>query len=135
MTPLFFINLPIKNLKDTMTFFTGLGFTYDERFTDDKAAAMIINEHTSVMLLQEPFFRSFTPKDIADSGTHAEVILSLAADSREEVDAFLDKAMALGARPSMPTIEMQSMYSRSFQDLDGHLWEIGYMDFSLMGPA
>ena len=135
MSDMFFINLPVENLQDTMSFFTGLGFGYDMRLTDDQTAALIINEHATVMLLQKSFFRSFTTKEIADSTIHAEVILSLSADSREEVDAFLDRAMALGARPSIPVVEMEGMYSRSFQDIDGHLWEVGYMSFPPDAPG
>ncbi len=133
MNNLFFINLPVRNLKSTMAFFSALGFTYDNRFTDeDHGAAMVINDNTTIMLLQDPFFKSFIGKEIADTGTHAEVILSLSADSREEVDAFVEKAFSLGAKPSQPTLEMPGMYTRSFQDLDGHLWEMGYMDISAM---
>ena len=134
MNNLFFINLPVRNLKNTMAFFSELGFTYDNRFTDeDHGAAMVINDNTTIMLLQNPFFKSFIGKEIADTGTHAVVILSLSADSREEVDAFVEKAFSLGAKPTKPPLEMPGMYTRTFQDLDGHLWEIGYMDLSAMG--
>ncbi len=134
MNNLFFANLPVKNLKDTIAFFSALGFTYDERFSyEDHAAAMVINNNTTVMLLPIPDFLTFINKEIADTGAYAEVILSLMVDTREEVDAFVEKAFSLGAKPTKPPLEMPGMYTRTFQDPDGHLWEIGYMDLSAMG--
>ena len=123
-----FVNLPVESLDRSVAFFTELGFTFDERFTDDTATAMIVNEQAVVMLLTEPKFKDFTKKELVDSRTHTETILALSADSREDVDAFADKALATGGSPANDPMELGFMYGRSFQDPDGHQWEIFWMD-------
>jgi predicted lactoylglutathione lyase len=123
-----FPNLAVKDLDRSVAFFTELGFTFDERFTDDTATAMIVNEQAVVMLLTEPKFKDFTKKELVDSQTHTETILALSADSREDVDAFADKALASGGSPANDPMELGFMYGRSFQDPDGHQWEIFWMD-------
>ncbi len=128
MSTQLFVNLPVKNLTNTMTFFSGLGFTFNPQFTDDKAACMIIGENNFVMLLMEEYFQKFTHKGIPNTFDSSEVIVSLTCDSRAKVDEFADKALALGATFSSDPMDMGFMYSRSFQDLDHHIWEYFYMD-------
>ncbi len=123
-----FVNLPVKNLDKSVEFFTKLGFSFNPQFTNEEATLMIIEENISVMLLVEKFFKTFTNKEITDTATTMEVILCLSADNREKVDELVDKAMAAGASPSNFAQDQGFMYGRSFQDLDGHLWEVMYMD-------
>ncbi|MBB3111403.1 hypothetical protein FHS18_003471 [Paenibacillus phyllosphaerae] len=123
-----FINLPVKNLQQSMDFFSRIGFEFNMQFTDDNATSMIINEHTYVMLLVEPFFQTFTSKEVADAKRSTEVIVALAADSRAQVDEIADKAMAAGAQHSKDPQDHGFMYGRSFQDINGHLWEVFYME-------
>ncbi|MFC4102519.1 VOC family protein [Paenibacillus xanthanilyticus] len=122
-----FINLPVKDLQKSMDFFSAIGFEFNKQFTDDKATCMIINEHCYAMLLVEPFFQSFTSKSLADTTRSTEVIVALAADSREQVDEIADKAMAAGGLHSNDPQDLGFMYTRSFQDINGHLWEVFYM--------
>ncbi len=130
-----YVNLPVKDLDRSVTFFTALGFSFNPDFTDENATCMVIGENTFVMLLVEPFFSKFAVKAIADTSTHTEVIVSLSADSREQVDELVEKAFAAGGRPAADTIEEQGMYTRSFQDPDGHHWEFGYLDFAAMSEG
>ena len=123
-----FPNLAVKDLDRSVAFFTGLGFTFDERFTDDTATAMIVNEQAVVMLLTESKFKDFTKKELVDPRTQTEAIIALSAESREDVDAFADKALASGGSPANDPMELGFMYGRSFQDPDGHQWEIFWMD-------
>lgn len=121
-------NLPVKDLDRSVAFFTELGFTFDERFTDDTATAMVVNEQASVMLLTESKFAEFTTRDTVDATKATEAILALSADSREDVDAFADKALASGGSPAKEPMDLGFMYGRSFNDPDGHHWEIFWMD-------
>lgn len=130
-----FVNLPVKDLNRSVEFFTKLGFSFNPQFTDENATCMIVGETNFVMLLVEPFFRTFTKKEMADATKTAEVIVALSADSRNQVNELADKAMAAGATESNEPQEQGFMYSRSFQDLDGHLWEVFYMDVSAFGQS
>lgn len=125
-----FVNLPVKDLKKTSIFFAKLGYSFDPQFSDEKAKCLIISDDIFVMLLLEPFFKSFTGKEIPDTSKTCEVILSLIADSREAVDEFMEKCVAAGGHDLSKPQEMDFMYSRSFEDPDGHLWEIFYMDMA-----
>jgi predicted lactoylglutathione lyase len=125
-----FVNLPVKDLKKTSTFFAKLGYSFDPQFSDEKAKCMIISDDIYVMLLVEPFFKSFTGKEIPDTSKTSEVILSLIADSREAVDQFMEKCVSAGGRDLSKPQEMDFMYTRSFEDPDGHLWEIFYLDMA-----
>ena len=127
-----FLNLPVKDLNRSVEFFTKLGYRFNPHFTNEDATLMIIEENISVMLLVEKFFKTFTKKEIADTATTTEVIVCLSADSREKVDELVDNAMAAGASPSNYAQDQGFMYGRSFQDLDGHQWEIMYMDAQAM---
>jgi predicted lactoylglutathione lyase len=123
-----FVNLAVTDLDASVAFFGKLGFTFDARFTDDKATCMVVNEDTAVMLLVRDRFADFTTKQITDSTSHTEVILALSAASRQEVDELVGTALAAGGRPAGDTQDHGFMYGRSFQDLDGHLWEVMWMD-------
>ncbi|MCQ6557385.1 VOC family protein [Paenibacillus mendelii] len=125
-----FVNLPVKDLKKSIDFFTALGFEFNAQYTDDNATCMVISEHIFVMLLVEDFFQTFTKKAISDSTKTTEVILALSANSREAVDELVHKALAAGGKASNDPADHGFMYAWSFQDIDGHLWEIMYMDES-----
>ena len=133
MSKQIYVNLPVKDLKRSIEFFTNLGFKFNPQFTDENATCMIIGENIFVMLLVEKFFKTFTKKEITDSSKSTEVILCLSADSREEVDEMVSKAIeAGGSAPKDEKQESEWMYGHGFQDIDGHLWEIMYMDESAM---
>jgi predicted lactoylglutathione lyase len=127
-----FVNLPVKDLNRSVEFFKKLNFTFNPQFTDENATMMVVSEDISVMLLVEKFFKTFTPKAISDASRNTEVIVSLSAGSREEVDKLANLALQSGGKPSSPTQEMDGMYIRGFEDPDGHLWEVAYMDMSVM---
>jgi predicted lactoylglutathione lyase len=123
-----FVNLPVKDLTKSVDFFTELGFEFNPEFTDENATCMILSDEASVMLLVEEFFATFTTKDVADAAASTGTILAISADSRAEVDQVVDAALAAGGGPSKEPMDEGFMYSRSFHDLDGHLWEVMYMD-------
>lgn len=132
-----FPNLAVKDLDRTKAFFAGLGFEFDPRFTDENAAAMIVNDQAVVMLLREEFFKSFTSKELVDATKQVETIIALSAESREDVDAFCNQAVELGGSVAQEPMEMGFMYGRSFHDPDGHHWEVFWMDpvAAEKGPA
>ncbi len=123
-----FVNLAVRDLDKTTAFFATLGFAFDARFTDDKAACMIISEDAYVMLLKEPFFKGFTTRAICDTRTQTEALLALSCRSRAEVDEMVAKAVAAGGHHAMPAQDHGFMYAWSFYDLDGHHWEVLWMD-------
>jgi predicted lactoylglutathione lyase len=125
-----FVNLPVKDLKKTIVFFTKLGFTFNPQFTDENATCMIIGENIFTMLLGEKFFKTFTNKEICNSTKSTEAILALSAESREKVDEMIKKVISAGGIETRQPQDHGWMYGRSFQDVDGHLWEIFYMDES-----
>jgi predicted lactoylglutathione lyase len=128
MSTKIFVNLPVKDLARSIEFFTGLGFSFNQQFTNDKAGCLVIGDDIYAMFLIEPFFKSFTKKNIADTATATEAILALGVESRQRVDELVDTALASGGQPSNETADQGFMYGRSFQDPDGHLWEVFYMD-------
>jgi predicted lactoylglutathione lyase len=123
-----FVNLPVKDLDKAVEFFTALGFSFNPDYTDENATCMIINDNAFVMLLVEGFFKTFTSKDIVDASGSTEAIMAFSVDSREGVDDMFNKALAAGGKESQPAQDYGFMYSHSFQDLDGHLWEVMWMD-------
>lgn len=125
-----FINLPVKDLEKSKTFFMALGYTFNPQFTDETAACLVISEEIYAMLLTAEKFKQFTKKDIADSTKTAEVILALSADSRQEVDAMMEKVFAAGGKEPRGAEDYGFMYGRTFEDLDGHIWETFFMDAS-----
>jgi predicted lactoylglutathione lyase len=125
-----FVNLPVKDLSRSVAFFTKLGFTFNPQFTDDKATCMIISHNIFAMLLVEPFFKTFTKKEISNAHKSTEVLIALDAASREEVKDIVAKAVEAGGSSYMDPQDHGWMYQHSFADLDGHQWEILYMDES-----
>ena len=123
-----FGNLPVKDLKKSVDFFTNLGFSFNKQYTNEKGACMIINKESFYMLLTEDFFKSFINKDIVNTSTAVEVINSLGFDKRIDVDVLAEKAFTLGARKWREPEDMGFMYTRTFIDLDGHHWEFVWMD-------
>lgn len=128
MSRLLFLNLPVRDLDASIRFFTQLGFSFDPKFTDESATCMIVSEQAYVMLLAEPRFADFTTKPTADATKTTEALYCVSADSREEVDRFADAALAAGGAPAKDPQDYGFMYGRSFQDLDGHHWEVMWMD-------
>jgi uncharacterized protein len=127
-----FVNLPVKDLKRSMDFFGELGFSFNPQFTNDKAACMVISDDGYVMLLTEPFFKTFTKKHIVNAKKEVETLVSLSENSREQVDGLVEKALANGASTAGETQDMGYMYGRSFNDPDGHTWELVWMDLNAM---
>jgi Predicted lactoylglutathione lyase len=126
-----FVNLPVKDLQRSINFFSHLGFTFNPQFTDDKAACLVIHEGSIyAMLITEPFFKTFTKKEISDSTKTTEVLLALDAESRNAVDVMVRKATEAGGSVYMEPQDHGWMYGHSFADPDGHQWEILYMDES-----
>jgi len=123
-----FVNLPVKDLNKTVEFFTKLGFTFNPQFTDENSTCMIVSNDIFVMLLVEKFFKTFTKKEISDVSKNTEVIVALSTQSREEVDQMMEKVVGAGGKESRDPQDHGWMYGRSFEDIDGHLWEIFYMD-------
>ena len=123
-----FINVAVRELKHSMEFFAKLGFECNKKFTDDKAACMIVNEDAYVMLLSEPFFKTFTKREICNTGAHTEGLFALSCGSRAEVDELVNKAIAAGGKHAMDPVDHGFMYGRSFYDLDGHHWEVLWMN-------
>ena len=132
MTTKIFVNLPVKDLNKTIRFFTKLGFTFDAQFSDANATCMIVGEDIFVMLLVEKFFKTFTKKEICDTTKNIEEIVALSAESREKVDQMIHKAIEAGGIESRQLQDHGWMYGRSFEDINGHLWEIIYMDESAL---
>ncbi|WP_439681352.1 VOC family protein [Embleya sp. MST-111070] len=130
MATMIFVNLPAKDLPKATAFYTALGFTPNPQFTDENASSFVIGDTIHLMVLAEPFFKTFTKKEIADATRTTETILALSAESRAGVDDLAEKAFAAGATAANDTLDEGAMYGRSFQDLDGHLWEVMYMDMS-----
>ena len=125
-----FINLPVTDLGGSITFFTSLGFKFNPKFTDENATCMILNDNSFVMLLTRNFFEKFTKKAVADAAQTTEVLVALMMESRKKVDELVNSALKAGGSSYSDPIDMGYMYQRSFADLDGHQWEIGFMDES-----
>ena len=123
-----FVNLPVRDLKRAKTFFSALGFNFNPKFTDDNGACMVLSDEGYVMLLAEPFFRTFTTREMCDTSRQTEALVALSCGSRNEVDDLVKKAIAAGARDAMPAQDLGFMYGKSFDDLDGHHWEVFWMD-------
>ena len=128
MAKTLWINLPVKNIAQSQAFFEALGFSFDTRLSSQDEACMVINDYSYIMLLREPFFETFTAKAIADTSFLAEAVYAISADSADEVDDMVNRALAAGGRPSSGFDSEGSLYKGSFQDIDGHLWEIVYVE-------
>lgn len=122
-----YVNLPVKDLSRSMTFFKSLGFAFNPKFTNEHAACMVIGDNIYTMLLPEPFFKTFTSKAICDAKQSTEVLVCISCESRAEVDALVTKALAAGGTAPRAPQDHGAMYGHGFEDLDGHIWELGYM--------
>ncbi len=129
-----FVNLAVEDLDRSVDFFTKLGFSFNPQFTDEHATCMIVSDQAFVMLLVKSRFKDFTKKDLVDATAQTEAILALSAESREQVDELADKALEAGGTAANEPMEMDFMYGRSFNDPDGHLWELVWMDPSATEP-
>lgn len=127
-----FVNLPVKSVAASREFFGALGFSFNEDFCSENTACMVIEENIFAMLLEHDRFRDFINGEISDATKATEVLTCLSASSRGEVDDLLRKALAAGAKPWKPITDMGPMYGASFQDLDGHVWEVMFMDQAAM---
>ncbi|MBC7972745.1 MAG: VOC family protein [Verrucomicrobia bacterium] len=123
-----FVNLPVKKLNQSIEFFTKLGFSFNPQFTDETTTCMIVSEDIFVMLLTEDRFKTFTPKAICDATKSTEVLVCLSSESREAVDTMVHKAVAAGGSTYNQPQDHGFMYAHGFQDLDGHIWELIYME-------
>src|SRR5262245_9476012 len=130
-----FVNLPVKDLSKSMDFFKKLGFGLNAQFTDNTAACMILNETAYAMLLTHPKFKEFAPKAIADATKSTEVLVALSCENRGKVDELVTKAVAAGGSTYSKPKDYGFMYGHGFQDLDGHVWEVFYMDGSARKPG
>jgi predicted lactoylglutathione lyase len=128
MAQMIFVNLPVADLEAAKAFYLALGYSVDPRFSDDKATSIVISETIVVMLLTEPFFAGFCTKPIADAKAVTEVRNCLSMESREAVDRLVDAAVAAGGSEPRGAVDYGFMYMRAFDDLDGHVWEIAWMD-------
>ena len=125
-----YVNLAVKDLKHSIGFFEGLGFSFNPQFTNEQGACMEIGDNIYAMLLDTAFFKTFTHKAVCDTKTHTEALLCLSCDSRAEVDTLVAKAVAAGATTPNAPVDHGFMYQHGFADLDGHQWEVFWMDES-----
>ncbi|MEV5550056.1 VOC family protein [Streptomyces sp. NPDC052309] len=123
-----FVNLATNDLDASKKFFTELGYEINPQFSDETAASVVISDTIIAMLLTREKYAQFTKKEIVDSTKASEVLIALSAESREKVDELVDKAIAAGGSPSGETQDHGFMYGRAFDDLDGHTWEVAWMD-------
>jgi len=128
MSKMIFVNLPVADLPAAKAFYEAIGATNEPRFTDETAACMVLSDTIFVMLLTHEKFAQFTPKTIADAHRTSEVLIAISADDKAGVDEIADKAIAAGGREARDPQDYGFMYSRSFEDLDGHIWEPMWMD-------
>ncbi len=130
-----FVNLPVKDLNKSKDFFTKIGFTINPQFTDETAACVVISEDIYAMILTHAKFKEFTKKQIADASQTTEVLTCLSTDSKDKVNEMVDKAIEAGATEARDTMDYGFMYARSFNDLDGHIWEVMWMDTSTVNQS
>ncbi len=129
-----FVNLPVRDLERSKGFFANLGFSFNRQFSDEKAACMVVSDEAYVMLLAEPFFKTFTRRAVCDTSTHTEGLFALSCESRAEVDEIVRKAVAAGGAYAMDPVDHGFMYGWSFYDPDGHHWEVLWMDPKAIQP-
>lgn len=124
---LLFLNVASSDVAAARAFFAGLGFSFDDRFCDERTACLVLNEKSYVMILDRARFTEFAAKDVADPLATTEVLLCVSAESRQAVDQLVDRALAAGGSPAGDPMDQGFMYGRSFNDLDGHHWEVMWM--------
>jgi len=125
-----FVNLHVKDLDKARDFYTKLGFTINEQFSDHTAACVVMSDHIFVMLLTHDKFKQFTPKEISDASKTTEVLNALSLQDKDQVNKMLEVAIGAGGSEARPAEDHGFMFSRAFNDLDGHIWEIFYMDMN-----
>jgi len=135
MTKMIFVNLPVANVAKATAFYEAIGFEKNPQFSNEQASCMVWSDAIHVMLLGHDFYRTFTTKQIADTHKTSATLIALSRDSREQVDAITDAAIAAGGRQTRDTDDMGFMYSRPFEDLDGHTFEPMYMDMEAFPAA
>lgn len=135
MSTKIFVNLPVKDLQQSIAFFTNLGFQFNPQFTDETATCMIVSENIFVMLLTHEKFKTFTPNAICDATQSTEVLTYLSVERREKVDEMVRHAIAAGGKTYNEPQDYGFMYAHGFQDLDGHIWELVYMEPSATDQA
>ena len=123
-----FVNLPVKDLNASIAFFTKLGYSFNQQFTDETATCMVISEDIYAMLLTHEKFKMFTPKEICDATKSSEVLIALSCESRDQVDELVAQAVAAGGSTYSKPQDHGFMYAHGYQDLDGHIWEVMWMD-------
>ncbi len=129
-----FVNLPVKDLNRSKDFFTSIGFTINPQFTDDTAACVVISEDIYAMILTHAKFKEFTKKQIADATQTTEVLTCLTTDSKDKVNEMVDRAIAAGGTEARDPMDYGFMFGRSFNDPDGHIWEVMWMDMNAAPP-
>jgi predicted lactoylglutathione lyase len=132
MRPQIFINLPVKDLDQSMNFYTKMGFTNNPQFSDDTAKCMVFSEEIFVMILTHDKFKAFSSKPITDVSMTTAVLLSLSVESIDKVNEIVDNALSAGGKEPIEAKDYGFMQQRTLEDLDGHTWEIFYMDMSKM---
>jgi predicted lactoylglutathione lyase len=130
MSRMLFLNTTATDIPATRTFFGELGFEFNETFSDENTLCLVINELTVAMLMTPARFKDFITGDIADTSKEREMLIAISAESREAVDSLVDKALEIGGSKWMDAQDHGFMYGRSFRDLDGHVWEVSWMDQS-----
>jgi uncharacterized protein len=136
MSKMIFVNLPVSDLKHSTAFYESVGATNNPQFSDETAACMVLSETIHVMLLTHDKWRQFTQKPIVDAHASAQVLLCLSEDTKDAVSAMVEKATAAGGKADpTPTQDFGFMYGRSFEDPDGHIWEVMWMDMAAAGEA
>ena len=129
-----FVNLPVADLPRSRAFFESLGLRFEPKFSNEQGACLVVGDNIFAMLLVNDFFRTFTAKPIADATRSTEVLVCLSCESRAEVDELVQKAVAAGGRAPRPPQDHGFMYGHGFEDLDGHIWELVYMDPNAPAP-
>jgi len=135
MGRMIFVNLPVADVARATAFYEALGFTRNDRFSNEQASAMVWSEAIQVMLLDRAFYATFTDKQLIDARTTSGVLLAISLDSRGDVDSITEEAIASGGRETRERQDMGFMYSRAFEDLDGHTWEPMFMDMAAAEQA
>ncbi|MGC0363070.1 putative lactoylglutathione lyase [Rhodococcus sp. 27YEA15] len=134
MSRLLFVNLPVKDAAATRTYFTDLGFEFNDTFSDENTASMVISDQATVMFLNEARFGDFISDQICDTSQAREALVCISAESRDEVDSLVDAAIEAGGTSWMEPQDHGFMYGRAFRDLDNHVWEVMWMDPAAVNP-
>jgi uncharacterized protein len=128
MSSQIYVNLPVSDLDKSKVFFTALGFSFNPQFSNAQGACMVVADNIFVMLLSTAFFQTFTAKPVADARKSTEVLVCLSTESRARVDELVKQAVAAGGSAPRVSQDHGFMYQHGFEDLDGHIWELVYLD-------